>query len=252
MTPSNSLSRFALVGAMALGLAAYGSLASAAPHHQAKWDGPHGPTATLSAQASAEVSQDTVQVTLAAELSADSQAKVSEQLNQRLDTTMKQAKGHEGIEVRSGNYRIWPTTNQDGQISEWRGRAEIILTSQDFSAASKLAGQLSGDMPISGMDFSVSRERRLAQEQALTTQAVKAFRARAQALTEALGFDSYRLSTIDVGGSGEMPPSPAPRMMMAMMSADKVAAPIEGGQQTLAVSVSGTILLRPVKKAKDQ
>lgn len=252
MTPSNSLSRFALVGALAFGLAVVGPAAFAAPPHHADRGGAHGPRATLSAQASAEVSQDTVQITLAAELSADTQAKVSEQLNQRLDAVMKQAKGHDDIEAHSGNYRIWPSTNRDGQISEWRGRAEILLQSQDFAAASKLAAQLSADMPIAGLDFSVSRERRLAQEQALTTQAVKAFRARAQALAEALGFESYRLSTVDVGGTGEIPPAPAPRMMMAMMSADKVAAPIEGGQQTITVSVSGTIVLQPAQTAKDQ
>jgi len=246
-----SFHRAALAG-LTLGAAlALAPAAQAAP--EASPDAHHGyPRATLSAQASAEVMQDTVEITLAAELADASQARVSEQLNARLSSVMKQAKGHEGIEARSGNYRIWPTTDRDGRISEWRGHAEIVLRSRDFEAASALAAQLSDHMPISGLDFSVSRESRLAEEQKLTTQAVKAFQERAQALTEALGFPSYRLRTMDVGGSGEMPPVPAPRMMTAMMAADKVAAPVEGGHQTLTVSVQGTIVLQPAQTATGQ
>src|SRR5690606_16367292 len=64
------------------------------------------PRASLSAEASSEVGQDTVDITLAAELSGASQTEVAEALNQRLESVMKQAKGQQGIEARSGSYRI--------------------------------------------------------------------------------------------------------------------------------------------------
>src|SRR5690606_36002644 len=105
----------------------------------------------------------------------------AEALNTRLDAVMQQAKGHDGIEARSGSDRIWPSTGQDGKIAEWRGRAEIILSSQDFAAASRLAGQLGDRMPISGISFSVSAQARAATEQKLMAEAVDAFKARAQA-----------------------------------------------------------------------
>ncbi|MGB3276478.1 MAG: SIMPL domain-containing protein [Castellaniella sp.] len=206
---------------------------------------PAEPRASLSAEASSEVGQDTVEITLAAELSGKSQTQVAETLNQRLDSVMKQAKGHEGIEARSGSYRIWPTTDRDGKIAEWRGQAEILLESRDFPAVSKLAASLGDRMPIAGLAFSVSRERRAAEEQKLLGQAVEAFKARAQALTQALGFADYRFRTVDLGGQGAMPYAPAPRMMMSAMAAEKTAAPVEGGRERISVSVQGTIVLLP-------
>ncbi|WP_345796035.1 SIMPL domain-containing protein [Castellaniella sp. MT123] len=214
-------------------------------------DRPTRPQATLSAQASTEVQQDTVQVTLAAEVSDASQEKVSDQLNARLDSVMKQAQGHQGIEARSGAYRIWPMNDRDGRVSEWRGHAEILLQSRDFAAASRLAAQLADRMPIAGLTFSVSHDRQTAEEQKLLGQAVTAFKARAQALTQALGFAGYRLRSVDLGGAGDLPPSPGPRMMRAM-AADSAAAPIEGGRQTLSVSVQGTIVLLPTQTATGQ
>lgn len=209
-----------------------------------------GPRASLNAQASAELPQDTVQITLAADLVADSQVVAAEALNTRLDTVMKDAKGQTGIQVRSGSYRVWPTTNQDGQVAQWRGRAEIILTSSDFVAASRLAAQLGDRMPIAGLAFSVSDKARAAAEQKLLVQAVDAFKARAQALTEALGFASYRLGSIDLGGQGEV--APMPRMMMAKAADSMVAAPMEGGTETVSVSVNGTILLQLASTAARQ
>ncbi|CAM5781693.1 SIMPL domain-containing protein [Castellaniella caeni] len=203
--------------------------------------------ASLSAQASAEVSQDTVQVTLAAEVAAASQAEVSRQLNTRLDSVMKQAKDQAGIEVSSGAYRIWPTSNQEGKIAQWRGQAEILLQSRNFAAVSQLAAQLADRMPIAGMAFSVSRERRVAEEQKLLEQSVAAFRARAGALVKALGYERYQLKSLDLGGAGDVPPMPAPRMMRAMVADAAVAAPVEGGRETLSVSVRGTIVLLPTR-----
>lgn len=235
----------ALLGAM-LGFAA------SAGAHGDRHDGRHGhaPQASLHAQASAEVAQDTVQIVLAADLRADTQTAAAEALNTRLDAVMQQAKGQEGIEARSGSYRIWPSTGQDGKIAEWRGRAEIILSSKDFVAASRLAGDLGDRMPISGISFSVSTEARAATEQKLLSEAVDAFKARAQALTEALGFASYRYGSIELGGGGYMP-SPMPRMMMAKAD-ESVAAPLEGGTETVSVSVSGTIRLQPANTATSQ
>ena len=129
---------------------------------QARHDGPAEPRATLSAQAASEVGQDTVEITLSAELSGASQTAVAEALNQRLESVMKQAKGQKGIEARSGAYRIWPSTDQDGKISEWRGQADIVLKSRDFPAASHLASELGDRMPVAGLSFSVSPELRAA------------------------------------------------------------------------------------------
>lgn len=200
------------------------------------------PVATLSASSSVEVEQDVVQVVLAAQETGDSQSKVSGALNKKLDSVMKQAKQQKDIQAKSGAYRVWPTTNQDGKVAQWRGYAEIILESKDFEATSELAAKLSDRMPIDGISFSVSSEVQQAEEQSLLESAVKSFEARAQALTDALGFASYKIKQVDLGGSGNQLFSPMPKMLMAA-SADSAPAPIEGGKQNISVSIQGEIYL---------
>ena len=211
------------------------------------------PLASLSAEASAEVAQDEVQITLAAEVTGATQQQVSQALNERLQTTMKQARGHTGIDVQSGAYRIWPATGRDGKVSEWRGHAEILLQSKDFAAASQLAAALGSHMPVASLSFSVSEASRTAEEQKLLSQAVVAFRQRAQALTQALGFEGYRLKTLDLNGVGRVPPvSPAPRMMAMAAASDSVAVPLEGGRERVSVSIQGSVFLLPKKTATAQ
>ncbi len=211
-------------------------------HKHERW-----PQATLNAAATKQVAQDKVRIVLVAELSDPSQAKVSATLNETLDSVMKDVKGDPKVEARSGNYRLWPFTDKKGGITNWQGRGEIILESTDFEAASALAAKVADRMPIGNIAFSVSREERAKQEQELLAEAVTAFRERAQALTSALGFGSYAIRTIDLGGSGEHY-QPAPRMMAMAASADKVAVPLEPGTEVISVSVNGSIFLKTPQK----
>lgn len=204
------------------------------------------PQASLRAEAAAEVPHDTVKITLATEISDVSQAAVAKALSKALDSVMGDAKGDPKVKASSGNYRLWPMSNEKGKISNWRGRGEIFLESTDFAAASELAGKLSDRMPIDNLAFSVSRQARAKQEQALMTQAVKAFTDRAQALTDALGFAHYTIRNVDLGGAGAQPYQPAGRMMA--MAADKASVPLEGGTEMVSVSVRGSIFLHSTQK----
>lgn len=205
-----------------------------------------GPLATLSAKADAEVMQDEMHVTLAAEVTGATQEEVAQALNASLKATLDQAKGHEGIDVQSGAYRIWAMNDRDGRLSEWRGRAEVLLRSRNFPAASQLAATLGAHMPVAGLTFSVSDERRAAEEQKLLSRAAAAFRARAQALARAMGFARYELKTIELGDSGFAPRPMAARMMSAA-AADGAALPAEAGRESVSVSVRGTVVLLPTR-----
>ncbi|MGB6103815.1 MAG: SIMPL domain-containing protein [Pusillimonas sp.] len=213
-------------------------------HAKQKW-----PQATLQAEANAEIAQDTVKITLATELSDATQTAVAEALTKTLQDTMKQAKdqaqGKAEIKISSGNYRIWPMNDKDGKITNWRGRAEILLESTDFVAASELAAAVSDRMPVANLRFSVSPQERAKQEEALLASAAQAFRDRAKALTDAFGFSSYSIKEINLGGSGARYES-APRMMAA--SADKAMVPLEGGSEMVSVSINGSIFLHSAQK----
>lgn len=203
------------------------------------------PLASLNAQVFETVAQDTVTIVLAAQVSEANQEAAVRKLTTALDSVMKQAKAQQKVEARSGNYRVWPHTDKQGAISNWRGTAEVVLESSDFAAASKLASQLSDRMPIADMSFSVSRALRAEREQALLADAAQAFQTRAQAVAKSFGFTSYRIKNVEVGGSGYMPP-PMPRMAMASASfAEKAVAdvPVEPGTETISLSMQGSIYL---------
>lgn len=231
------------------GAAFCGALAMTAPvaaqtspdtHGHEKW-----PQASLSAEASRTVPQDTVEITLAAELSDPSQSKVTTQLTQTLQAVMAEAKQDDKVTARSGNYRVWPYTDKNGHITNWQGRAEIILKSEDFAAASELAAKLSDRMPISNLNFSVSDKAHANYEKELLDEAAEAFRERSEALTRAFGFASYSIRNIDLSGSGARYVA-APRMMA--MARDEASVPLEPGTQTITVSVRGTIFLQTEQK----
>ena len=205
---------------------------------------PELPQLSLEAAASSDVAQDKVEVTLAKEIEGADQAQLSDQLNKVLASTLATAKRNTKVESRSGNYRVWANTDRNGKITGWRGRAELVLESKDFVAASTLAGELSQAMAVSNINFSLSREAREAEEQRLLQEAAKAFGVRATSAAQAFGFGSYAVKTLDLSGSGTVY-SPRPMMMRAASADAKMAEalPLEAGKATVTVSVRGTVEL---------
>jgi predicted secreted protein len=246
-TPAASFNKLAIAALLAL---------SAAPvFAQTRIDPPpvpgeHGPmrervpTLTLDAAARSEVAQDTVQVTLSHETEGADAATVSAQLNKVLKETLDDARGKTGITARNGGYQVYPTTDDKGKISAWRGRAEVVLESRDFDATSALTGTLGARMAVSGISFSLSEQARQAEEARLLTQAAAAFRERAKNAAQAFGFTDYTIGNLTLSGSGVVSP-PRP-MMMRGASAMSKSAPValEGGQAEVTVSVTGTVKLQ--------
>ncbi|QDQ86354.1 DUF541 domain-containing protein [Alcaligenaceae bacterium SJ-26] len=203
---------------------------------------------TLQAGASTEVQQDTVNITLASEVEAASEGAVSEPLAQRMAKVMEAAKRVPNVKAHTGSYRIWPNTDRDGKITAWRGRAEVNLESTDFGAASRLAAEVSAEMPIAGIYFSLSEQARAAQEKQLLRQAATAFRERAQEAAEAFGFAGYQIRKLDLSGSGMAYEQSRVRMgaAPAMMSlkADSAPVPLEADTVSVSVSVNGEVELQ--------
>jgi len=206
------------------------------------------PEMTLQATASSEVKQDTVRISLSAEVEAPDQPAAGKKLTAALDDAIKRARDTKGVEVRTGGYNVWPNTNSKGKIGSWRGQGEIVLESKDFEAAAALASKLSDKTAISNISFSLSREAREAEERKLLKEAAQAFKDRALAAANAFRFSGYRLSKLELGGSGG--PMPMPRMMGAAAMAKDASGgyspdvPLEAGDVTVSIAVNGTIVLQ--------
>ncbi|WP_238914390.1 SIMPL domain-containing protein [Achromobacter insolitus] len=206
------------------------------------------PELTLQATASSEVKQDTVRISLSAEVEAQDQPAAGKRLTAALDDVIKRARDVKDVEVRTGGYNVWPNTSSKGKISSWRGQGEVILESKNFEAAAALASKLSDKTAISNISFSLSREAREAEERKLLKEAAQAFKDRALAAANAFGFSGYRLSKLELGGSGGA--VPVPRMMGAAAMAKDASGgyspdvPLEAGNVTVSIAVNGTIVLQ--------
>ena len=115
------------------------------------------------------------------------------------------------------------------------------------SIAPILAGRLSG-LTVSQMEWKISPELLAQTETKVQGQAVAQWRAKADALTQQLGFSRYTVGEVTLGspGSGQ---SFGPRAMpMAMMDASPDARgapiPVQAGLAQVTVVVSGHVLLQ--------
>lgn len=203
------------------------------------------PELALQASASTVVPQDLVRITLAAELDAESQAKAASALSAILDEVVKRTDGATGVQVYSGSYHVWPSTDDKGKIQSWRARGEVSLESKDFAAASALASKLSDKVAISQIAFSLSPQAREAAEEKLLKQAADAFATRAQAAAKAFGYQGYHLLQLELGGGGVGMPGPRPMQAMAKASFDSAPdAPLQAEDVTVSLSVNGKVSLR--------
>ena len=113
---------------------------------------------------------------------------------------------------------------------------EIRLLGRVFTAS------LLGKLKMGNMSFSIADSTRQQNEDSLMKNAVAAFKARAQLLTDSLGGKGYRLVNLNLNSAGA--PRPMPVMRMAAMKADAgfAAAPeIEAGTSQVTVTADGTI-----------
>lgn len=203
------------------------------------------PILNLEAQAYTEVPQDTVTITLQATRQSSEQAVVTQQLTEVVSHVLAEAKKQDKVKVSSGNYYVRPQHDKDGKVTGWIGQSQLLFESTDIEAASKLAATYQDQMPVANVNFSVSKKTRMQVESELMQDAAQAFQQRALAMAQALGFSSYRLKEVNLGGRGAV--FKAPRAQYEMMAASAVGAaqdlPIDSGTEELSLSLSGSIYL---------
>lgn len=202
----------------------------------------------LSSSAFVEVPQDWLSLRLQAVRDGADAAVVQQQLKQALDAalalTRPEARPGQ-IEVRTGAFGLYPRHGRDGRIMGWQGSAELVLEGRDIARLSALAGRVQS-MSLAQVAFSLSRDARQRLESEVQAQAIERFKARAQEVSQAFGFNGYRLREISVSSAdGASPPMPRLMAMEARASsAMDSAVPVEPGKATVNVTVSGSVQMR--------
>lgn len=203
----------------------------------------------LSASARKELAQDWLSVVVRAQQDGSDPVALQSQLKATLEAALSSLRPRlqaQQLEVRSGQFAIYPRHNAQGRVTGWQGQADLVVEGRDFAQVSQLAGNLPR-MTVAQADFSLSREGRQQLEAEVQSQAVQNFRQRAQALAKDFGYSAYTLRQVSVSSVDRPEPGLQPRLMMA---ADAAAAPVQApiplvaGKDEVRITVSGSIQLR--------
>src|SRR3954466_11313740 len=132
----------AILAACALATTALGASAQTLP--------PPQNVLQLQANGTVEVQQDLLQMTLTTARDGTDPAAVQAQLRTALDAALAEARksAQPGqMDVRTGNFAIYPRNNREGRISGWTGTAELVLEGRDFARITQAAGRI-GSMTL--------------------------------------------------------------------------------------------------------
>lgn len=194
----------------------------------------------LQAQASEEVNNDRMQVRLSAQAENKDPAIVAKQINADMTWAIQHIQPYKNIKTSTGNYTTH-TAYQKSVFQHWVGQQALILESGDVETLSTLIGQLQMKLQIKSMQFIVSTELRKNSEDKLISEALAAFKARAQLIQKNMNAKAYKMVNMTISTS----PHGRPPIIMAEMrttSMMKVPA-VESGTSEIKVTVSGTIEL---------
>lgn len=199
----------------------------------------------LSASASLEVNKDVLSVTLSTTREGTDAGSVQSQLKQALDAALSEAKkaAQPGlIEVRTGNFSLFPRYSNKGGITGWQGTAELTLEGKDIPGIAQLTGRIN-TMTVARVGTSLSREQREKVESDVTGQAIAQYRTKAAEVARQFGFSGYTLREVQVNSNEPPMYAAAPMMRAKTMSDASEALPVELGKGTVTVTVNGTVQL---------
>ncbi len=201
----------------------------------------------LSASGSVEVRQDLLRMRLQTTRDGTDAAGVEAELKTALDTALVEARksAESGqLDVQTGNFRMSPRTTREGKIDGWRGSAELLIEGRDFPRIARTAGHIS-TLTVSGVSFDLSREERAKAEVDAQRMAIDEFKQKAAALAAAFGFSAYTLREVSVNANGGDFPRPRAMAMRAQSAlASDAPVPVEAGNATVVVNVSGSVQLK--------
>lgn len=200
----------------------------------------------LSTTGTVEVQQDLLALTLTTTREGPDAAAVQNQLKTALDAALTEAKKAAlpgQLDVRTGNFSLYPRYTRDQKISGWSGTAELVLEGRDFPRITSTAGRIQ-TMTMGGVSFGLSREQRAKVEGEAQSLAIERFKSKATELARGFGFTGYTLREVSVNSNDQG--YPRPRLLGMEMKAAQADAPVpvEAGKSSVVVTVSGSVQLR--------
>lgn len=202
----------------------------------------------LSASGFLEAPQDWLSMSLSTTREGTDAVTVQNQLKVALESALAVARASaqpQQLEVRTGQFSLYPRYTDKGKISGWQGSTELVLEGRDFARISTTAGKIQ-TLTMSSMGFSLSREARQKLESDVQAMAIERFKVKAGEVAKGFGFAGYSLREVAVSSADQegRPFQPRAMAMEAKAAMSDAAVPVEPGKSTVNVTVSGSVQLK--------
>ena len=201
----------------------------------------------LSASATVEVPQDLLTISMNTTREGADAGTVQNQLKQALEAALAEARKSAmpgQLDVRTGNFSLYPRHGRDGKMTGWQGSTELVLEGRDFARISSTAGKIQ-TLTMGGVSFGLSREQRAKSEGEAQALAIDRFKARANDIARGFGFTGYSLREVAVNANDQgFLPRPKFMAMEARAAVADAPVPVEAGKSAVVVTVSGSVQLK--------
>lgn len=203
--------------------------------------------AQLSASGSVDVQQDLLSIAMNTTASGPDANAVQTQLKQALDAALAIARpavlpGQ--LDLRTGNFSLYPRYDRNGKISGWQGNTELVLDGRDFSRITTTAGKIQS-LTMGNVSFALSREQRAKVEAEAQTIAIDRFKAKALEVSKSFGFTGYTLREVSINANDQsFQPRPRAMAMQAKSAESDSPVSVEAGKSTVLVNVNGSVQMR--------
>jgi len=202
--------------------------------------------AQLSASATVEVQQDMLTIAMSTTREGSDSAAVQNQLRVALEAALTEARktAQPGLmEVRTGNFSLYPHYAKDGKINGWRGTTEVLLEGRDFPRITAATGKMQ-TLTLGQIGFALSREARARVEGEAQARAIAGFKAKAAQVAESFGFSSYTLREVSINANDQGQVRPRMMAMEARAVTSDAPIPVEAGSSTVLVNVTGSVQMK--------
>lgn len=200
----------------------------------------------LQAEASRDISNDQMQIVMYIEKNNKQPAKLATEINTLMNQALQTARQFPSVKVETGSQSTSPIYDADNRkLKEWRGRAQINLSSTDIKAASQLMADLQQNFQTQSVQFSVSEAKRQKIENELMIEASKNFQQRAKMISQAWNKSNYDLVSLNMNGNTyNTQPMPRVAMMKAAMADAVPEQEMAAGESKMTVTANGSIQLK--------
>jgi predicted secreted protein len=203
------------------------------------------PVISVTAQSTATVPNDRLHAWFRVEVDNPSAAAAAADVNQRVARILAKLKALPEAQTSTSGYTSQQIVEK-GKPSRWRVTQTIKVEGGDFAAIGDAAGRLQAEdgAVLSGLSFAVSEELRKRTQDAITQQAIAAWRARAEAAAKGFGAPAWRPGRVQIQAGDGPRPYPMFRAGAEMaMAAAPAPVPLEAGSTDVTVSVTGEAIL---------